>query len=86
VNSQELAGLSVSDLDLSYDLLESLTSSSAAFQEFVGQHWDQVLHSAFGYQVQPLDLELELSVILVQPARDGKAKDPQSGSLQTLRE
>jgi hypothetical protein len=48
---QGLAGLDVSDLDLSYDLLESLTSSSAAFQEFMGQHWDQVLHSAFVHQV-----------------------------------
>jgi hypothetical protein len=53
VNPQGLAGLDVRDLDLSYYLLESLTSSSAAFQEFMRQHWDQVLHSAFASRVQP---------------------------------
>jgi hypothetical protein len=86
VNPQGLAGLDVSDLDLSYDLLEPLTSSSEAFQEFVGQHWDQVFHSAFVYQVQPLDPELEPFVTFAQPTRDGKAMNPQIGTLQTLRE
>jgi hypothetical protein len=86
VNSQPLAGLDVNDLDSFSHLLESLISSSVIFQEFVGQFWDQVLHSAFVYQVQPLDPELEPFIIFAQPARGGKARDAQIGTLQALRE
>jgi hypothetical protein len=86
VNPDSLTGLGVSDLDLPYDLLESLTSSSTAFQEFVTHNWDRVLRSAFVYQVQPIDPDFELFVIFAQPVRDGTARFPQVEALKGLRE
>jgi hypothetical protein len=86
VTSEGIQGLDLNDLDLSFDLLEGLTSSSEEFRAFVQGHWDRVLHAAFVYQVQPLDPHLSPFVIYAQPARDGKARDAQTEALRQLKE
>jgi hypothetical protein len=86
VNPDGLTGLDISDLDLSYVLLELLKSYARAFQEFVAHNWDRVLHSAFVYQIPPIDPDLEPFVIFAHPVRDGKARFPQVEALKVLRE
>jgi hypothetical protein len=55
VNGNGLQGLDVSDFAFDDRLFESLLSSRKVFLDFVKTHWDQVLHAAFVFQVQPLN-------------------------------
>jgi hypothetical protein len=72
-----ITGLNACDFVFNFDLLESLTSSSESFREFVEGHWDKVIQSAFVFQVQPLNPELSPFVIHAYPAVDGKARHSQ---------
>jgi hypothetical protein len=73
-------------LEFNYDLLESVTSSSEAFDEFVSGHWDSVFQAAFVYQLQPLDRSLETFILLAHRTADGKARPPDLGLLNTIKE
>jgi hypothetical protein len=74
VTRDALSGLDSSDFDRGCDLLESLTSSRAAFQAFLRGHWDKGLTSAFVYQVHPLNPKLPPFLIFAEPGVDGKAR------------
>jgi hypothetical protein len=69
-----MVGMDLTDSDFDYHLFESLTSSSAAFLEFVHGHWDYVIHPGFVFQLQPLYPNLPPLMIYAERASDGKAK------------
>jgi hypothetical protein len=75
----------VSDFDFDYDLFHSLLPFGEGFLDFVKTHWDQLLHAAFVFQVQPFDPDLRPFIALAQPATDGKAKEQHAQPLQDLK-
>jgi hypothetical protein len=86
VTDGRLTGLDVTQFEFNYDLVESLTSSSEAFNEFVAGHWDSVFQAAFVYQLQPLDPDLETCILFADPAPDGKTRDGELAMLRRIRD
>jgi hypothetical protein len=73
--SVEVAAGGLTSVDESdFDLFESLPASRKRLLDFVKTHWNQVLHAAFVFQVQPLDPNLRPLTTLAQPTADGKAR------------
>jgi hypothetical protein len=51
-------GLYTGDLELSNELLHSLTASSTEFMDFVRGNWKRVFQAALAFEVHPLNPDL----------------------------
>jgi hypothetical protein len=85
VSADGLVGLDVDNFDFDNDLLESITTLSKAFLEFLDGYWDDILHADFVEQVQTLHPNLQPFLVFAQPLKNGKARVEQVEMLHRLK-
>jgi hypothetical protein len=68
-----IRGLNEAGTKAAGEHFKELVDNPGAFEVFVSENWENVIHAAFVYMVQPVEAKLESFILYVEPAVDGRA-------------